>query len=72
MSTSLARSPLPDEQIAVVRRLLAGATAEQRQWLSGYIAGFQAAADTRAAPAASPAAKLPLTILYARDRKSVV
>jgi sulfite reductase (NADPH) flavoprotein alpha-component len=67
MSTSLARSPLPDEQIAVVRRLLAGATAEQRQWLSGYIAGFQAAADARATPAAAPAAKLPLTILYASE-----
>jgi sulfite reductase (NADPH) flavoprotein alpha-component len=67
MSTSLARSPLSDEQIAVVRRLLAGATAEQRQWLSGYIAGFQAAADTRATPAAAPAAKLPLTILYASE-----
>ena len=67
MSTSLARSPLPDEQIAVVRRLLTGATAEQRQWLSGYIAGFQAAADPRAAPVAATAAKLPLTILYASE-----
>src|SRR5580658_7157735 len=67
MSTSLARSPLPDEQIAVVRRLLAGATAEQRQWLSGYIAGFQEAADPRVAPAALPTAKLPLTILYASE-----
>ena len=67
MSTSLVRSPLPDDQIAVVRRRLAGATAEQRQWLSGYIAGFEAAADPRTAPAAPQAAKLPLTILYASE-----
>jgi sulfite reductase (NADPH) flavoprotein alpha-component len=67
VSTSLARSPWPDEQIAVVRRLLAGATAEQRQWLSGYLAGFQAAADARTAPPAAAAAKLPLTILCASE-----
>jgi sulfite reductase (NADPH) flavoprotein alpha-component len=58
---------LPDDQIAVVRRLLTGATAEQRQWLSGYIAGFEAAADPRTAPAAPIAAKLPLTILYGSE-----
>jgi sulfite reductase (NADPH) flavoprotein alpha-component len=67
MSTSLARPPWPDEQIAIVRRLLTGATAEQRQWLSGYVAGFQAAADTRPVPAAASATKLPLTILYASE-----
>jgi sulfite reductase (NADPH) flavoprotein alpha-component len=74
MTSPLATSPLPDEQVALLRRMLTGATAEQRHWLGGYIAGFQAATETRAAPppaatapAASPAAKLPLTILYGSE-----
>ena len=67
MSTTLATSPLPDEQVALVRRLLTNATPEQRQWLSGYIAGFQAANDARAVPAAPAAPKPRLTILYGSE-----
>ena len=67
MSTSLVAAPFQEDQLALVRRLLAGSTPEQRQWLSGYIAGFQAGTETRAAPAAPPAAKTPLTILYATE-----
>ena len=66
-SNALATTPFAEDQIALIRRLLAGATAEQRQWLSGYVAGFQAAAEAPAAPAAPPAAKTPLTILYATE-----
>ena len=70
MTSPLAASPLPDDQVALVRRLLAGATAEQRQWLAGYVAGYQAATETRVAtpgPATAPIAKQPLTILYATE-----
>jgi sulfite reductase (NADPH) flavoprotein alpha-component len=67
MTTPLAMAPLPEDQVALVKRLLTNATQEQRQWLSGYIAGFQAANDARAAPAAPAAAKPKLTILYGSE-----
>src|SRR5881275_399046 len=66
-SAALGAAPFAEDQLAQIKRLVAGSTAEQRQWLSGYIAGFQAATETRAAPAAPPAAKAPLTILYATE-----
>jgi sulfite reductase (NADPH) flavoprotein alpha-component len=67
MTTPSAMAPLPEDQVALVRRLLTNATPEQRQWLSGYIAGFQAANDVRAAPAAPVAPKPKLTILYGSE-----
>jgi sulfite reductase (NADPH) flavoprotein alpha-component len=70
MTTPFAMAPMPEDQVALVKRLLTNATPEQRQWLSGYIAGFRAANDTRAAPAApaAPAAAKPkLTILYGSE-----
>jgi sulfite reductase (NADPH) flavoprotein alpha-component len=43
-------------------------TAEQRAWLSGYLAGLQAANDPQAAVAAVPPAKrVPLTILFGTE-----
>jgi sulfite reductase (NADPH) flavoprotein alpha-component len=67
MQSALAAPPFEADQFALIRRLVGGATAEQRQWLSGYIAGFQAATEAPAAPAAPPAAKTKLTILYATE-----
>lgn len=71
MSTSLAAPPFAEDQLALLRRLLAEATPAQRQWLAGYVAGFSAAAQPPAMPAAQPAPaaapKLPLTILYASE-----
>ncbi|HVC59884.1 MAG TPA: flavodoxin domain-containing protein [Acetobacteraceae bacterium] len=69
MSTSIAQAatPFAEDQLSEIRRLVGGATAEQRLWLSGYVAGFQAATDSPAAPAAPPAAKAKLTILYATE-----
>ena len=67
MATSSAALPFPDDQLAEIRRMLAGATAEQRHWLSGYVAGYQAATESRVTPAAPPARKTPLTILYATE-----
>ncbi|HTW72249.1 MAG TPA: sulfite reductase subunit alpha, partial [Acetobacteraceae bacterium] len=66
MSNALA-TPFPEDQLGEIRRLLSNATAEQRLWLSGYVAGFQAAAEAPAAPAATPVAKAKLTILYATE-----
>ncbi|HUB16366.1 MAG TPA: flavodoxin domain-containing protein [Acetobacteraceae bacterium] len=66
MSNALA-APFPEDQLSEIRRLLSNATAEQRLWLSGYVAGFQAATEAPAAPAAPPAAKAKLTILYATE-----
>jgi sulfite reductase (NADPH) flavoprotein alpha-component len=67
MTTPLAMAPLPEDQVALVKRLLSNATPEQRQWLSGYVAGFQAANDPRAAPAAQAGPKPKLTILYGSE-----
>jgi sulfite reductase (NADPH) flavoprotein alpha-component len=67
MTTPRAMAPLPDDQIALVKRLLTNATPEQRQWLSGYVAGFQAANDTQAPQAAPAAPKPKLTILYGSE-----
>jgi sulfite reductase (NADPH) flavoprotein alpha-component len=60
-------APFPDDQLTLIKRLLSGSTAEQRHWLSGYLAGFQAASEGRAAPAAPASPKAPLTILYATE-----
>ncbi len=64
---ALAAPPFAEDQLAQLHRLLSGATAEQRQWLSGYIAGFQAASGPGATPAAPPGPKTPLTILYGTE-----
>jgi sulfite reductase (NADPH) flavoprotein alpha-component len=58
-------APFPEDQLSQLKRLLAGASREQRIWLSGYIAGL----DEVAAPAAAapPAARGKLTILYATE-----
>jgi sulfite reductase (NADPH) flavoprotein alpha-component len=65
--TTVAATPFPDDQFALIRRLVAEATPEQRQWLSGYVAGFTAATTAPVAAAATPVAKTPLTILYGTE-----
>ncbi len=67
MPTALATTPFAEDQLSEIHRLVSSATAEQRLWLSGYVAGFQAATEAPAAPAAPPAAKAKLTILYATE-----
>jgi sulfite reductase (NADPH) flavoprotein alpha-component len=67
-NAALAGAPFSEDQLAQLKRLLGGATHEQRVWLSGYIAGLEElAAPQAAAPAAPPAAKAKLTILYATE-----
>jgi sulfite reductase (NADPH) flavoprotein alpha-component len=58
-------APFPADQIAALNRIMGNATAEQRAWLGGFLAGHQAANLAQAAPA--PARKAALTILYATE-----
>ncbi len=67
MPTALATTPFAEDQLSEIHRLVSSATAEQRLWLSGYVAGFQAATETPAVPATPPTAKAKLTILYATE-----
>lgn len=69
-------APFAEEQIAALNKVFATTNAEQRIWLSGFLAGFQAASAPAALhaatmPAAAPAAaaqpKAPLTILFATE-----
>jgi sulfite reductase (NADPH) flavoprotein alpha-component len=60
-------APFPTEQRAALNRIIAATTAEQRFWLSGFLAGFEAAAVPQAAPAASPTRRSPLTILFGTE-----
>lgn len=64
-------APFADDQISVLNKVMAGTTAEQRAWLSGFLAGYQAGTGSSAAagtvPAATPAARIPLTILYCTE-----
>src|ERR1700761_6363406 len=61
-------APFAQEQIAALNRVISVTTAEQRAWLSGYLAGLQAANDPgAAAPAAPPARRAPLTILFGTE-----
>ncbi|MFL5282441.1 MAG: sulfite reductase subunit alpha, partial [Rhodopila sp.] len=61
-------APFAEEQIAALNRVISVTTAEQRAWLSGYLAGLQAASGSQAAtPAAPPAKRVPLTILFATE-----
>ena len=61
-------APFAEEQIAALNRVISVTTPEQRAWLSGYLAGLQAANGPQAAlPAAPPAKRMPLTILFGTE-----
>jgi sulfite reductase (NADPH) flavoprotein alpha-component len=61
-------APFAQEQIAALNRVISVTTAEQRSWLSGYLAGLQAASGSQAvSPAAPPAKRAPLTILFGTE-----
>nr|WP_294553440.1 flavodoxin domain-containing protein [uncultured Rhodopila sp.] len=61
-------APFAEDQIAALNRVISVTTAEQRAWLSGYLAGLQAASGGQAAaPAAPPAKRAPLTILFGTE-----
>src|ERR1700710_1941600 len=61
-------APFQQDQIAALNGVISVTTAEQRAWLSGYLAGVQAASEPQtAAPAAPPAKRAPLTILFGTE-----
>jgi sulfite reductase (NADPH) flavoprotein alpha-component len=60
-------APFPSEQILALNRIMSGTSAEQRAWLSGFLAGSQAANAAQPAASAPPARRAPLTILFATE-----
>ncbi len=60
-------APFPPDQLNTLNSVMAATNMEQRHWLSGFLAGYQAASVPVTAPAPSPAKKIPLTIAYATD-----
>ncbi|MGI9433491.1 MAG: diflavin oxidoreductase, partial [Geminicoccaceae bacterium] len=60
-------APFPPDHIHALNSVMASSSLEQRHWLSGFLAGYQAAAIPIAAPALEPSRKIPLTIAYATD-----
>jgi sulfite reductase (NADPH) flavoprotein alpha-component len=59
-------APFPEDEIELLNRVVGGASATQRAWLSGFLAGLEASgAAPQPAPQAQPAE--PLTILYATE-----
>jgi sulfite reductase (NADPH) flavoprotein alpha-component len=62
-------APFAPEHIEALNAVMARTNAEQRQWLSGFLAGYHAATGGAhlEAPAAAPRARIPLTILFATE-----
>ena len=63
-------APFSAEDIRTLNAVLTGASSVQRAWLSGFLAGVDAAAGDAAPTAmalAPPAAKTPLTILFGTE-----
>jgi hypothetical protein len=54
-------APFQAEQITALNRIMSGTSAEQRTWLSGFLAGYQAANAPQPAAAAPPARRAPLS-----------
>jgi sulfite reductase (NADPH) flavoprotein alpha-component len=60
-------APFPADQIVALNRIISGSSAEQRTWLSGFLAGYQAASTPQPAAVAPPARRVPLTILFGTE-----
>ena len=60
-------APFPADQIVALNSIISGSSAEQRTWLSGFLAGYQAATAPQPAAAAPPARRAPLTILFGTE-----
>jgi sulfite reductase (NADPH) flavoprotein alpha-component len=59
-------APFTDEQVELLNRIFCDATATQRAWLAGFLAGVDTQAAGPAPAAAAPRAE-PLTIVYATE-----
>lgn len=60
-------APFSPEEIDVLNSLVGRSTPVQRSWLSGFLAGLDAAQGAVGAVAAAPRPRVPLTILYASE-----
>jgi sulfite reductase (NADPH) flavoprotein alpha-component len=60
-------APFAPEHIDLLNRVVGAATATQRAWLAGFLAGLDASEAPQTEPAAAQRAAEPLTILYATD-----
>ena len=60
-------APFPAEQIVALDHIISGSSAEQRTWLSGFLAGYQAATTPQPATVAPPTRRVPLTVLFATE-----
>ena len=59
-------APFAEEEIELLNRVVGTATATQRVWLAGFLAGLEASTATPQ-PTAPPAAAEPITIVYATE-----
>jgi sulfite reductase (NADPH) flavoprotein alpha-component len=60
-------APFAEEEIAILNRVVGPASATQRAWLAGFLAGLDAAGAPAAQPAAPAQPAEPLTIVYATE-----
>jgi sulfite reductase (NADPH) flavoprotein alpha-component len=60
-------APFADDEIESLNRVVGPATAVQRAWLAGFLAGLDAAGTPQPLPAAPAQPAEPLTILYATE-----
>jgi sulfite reductase (NADPH) flavoprotein alpha-component len=60
-------APFADDEIESLNRVVGPATAVQRAWLAGFLAGLDAAGLPQPLPAAPPQPAEPLTVLYATE-----
>ncbi|MET0408710.1 MAG: sulfite reductase subunit alpha, partial [Hyphomicrobium sp.] len=61
-------APFLPEDIDILNKVVARTTPQQRSWLAGFFAGFEAAQGgglAQAVPTSKP--RVPLTILYASE-----
>jgi sulfite reductase (NADPH) flavoprotein alpha-component len=59
-------APFAEEEIEMLNRVVGTATATQRVWLAGFLAGLEAS-TAAPQPSARPSAAEPLTIVYATE-----
>lgn len=60
-------APFSADDIEALNRVVSRTTPQQRAWLAGFFAGFEAAQGGGAMPAQAQRPKVPLTILYASE-----
>jgi sulfite reductase (NADPH) flavoprotein alpha-component len=60
-------APFSPEEIELLNKVVSRTTPQQRSWLAGFFAGFEAAQGAGAQPVAVQKPRAPLTILYATE-----